>query len=70
MLRAIDISDLPQPLIDAIETIVREYRERGGPPAGGPRPPVPVGGASPFRKVTPLRVSGTAVSELLIQDRR
>ncbi len=29
MSRAIDISDLPQPLIEAIETIVRAYRERG-----------------------------------------
>lgn len=28
MSRSIDISDLPQPLIDAIEAIVRSYRER------------------------------------------
>lgn len=28
MFRSIDISDLPQPLIEAIETIVRSYRDR------------------------------------------
>jgi hypothetical protein len=31
MPRAIDISDLPQPLIDAIEALVRTYRERAAP---------------------------------------
>ena len=28
MPRAIDISDLPQPLIDAIEAMIRAYRDR------------------------------------------
>ena len=38
MLRAIDISDLPQPLVEAIEAIVRAYRDRGGAPSSGQRP--------------------------------
>jgi hypothetical protein len=28
MSRQIDISDLPQPVVDALETIIRAYRER------------------------------------------
>ncbi len=38
MFRAIDISDLPKSIVDAIEAMVRNYRERagGGPPAKRP----------------------------------
>ena len=70
MQRAIDISDLPQPLIDAIETIVRAYRERVGAAMTGQPPQAPINDRPQFREVTPLRVSGTPASEILIQDRR
>lgn len=35
--RSIDISDLPQPLIEMIEAIVRTYREQVSKPPGVPR---------------------------------
>lgn len=35
--RAIDLSDLPEPLINAIEAMVRAYREAATPPAQSPR---------------------------------
>ena len=45
MSRAIDISDLPQPLIEAIETIVRAYRgantQKGQRPIGWARDYLP-----------------------------
>ena len=38
MLQPIDITGLPQPLVEAIETIVRTYRERSQETPDGPRP--------------------------------
>jgi len=37
MSRTIDISDLPQPLVDAIEAMVRTYRERSPESSNGRR---------------------------------
>jgi hypothetical protein len=42
MSRAIDLSDLPKPLADAIEAMVRKFREGGG---GGGATPRPIGWA-------------------------
>jgi hypothetical protein len=33
MHKEIDVSDLPEPLVEAIESLVRTYRERTGPPS-------------------------------------
>jgi len=38
MSQSIDTTDLPQPLVEAIETIVRAYRDRHFEPPNGPRP--------------------------------
>ena len=70
MQRAIDISDLPQPLIDAIETIVRAYRERVASAMTGQSRQTPENGSPRFREVKPLRVAETPASEILLQDRQ
>jgi hypothetical protein len=38
MIRAIDVSDLPEPLVEAIESLVTTYREQIRAAANGPRP--------------------------------
>jgi hypothetical protein len=38
MPRSIDITDLPEPLVEAIEAIVRTYREREAQAQNGTRP--------------------------------
>ncbi|MCE9554619.1 MAG: hypothetical protein K8T91_14775 [Planctomycetes bacterium] len=43
MTRTIDVSDLPQPLVEAIETVVRTYRERSQ--ESGTATPRPLGWA-------------------------
>jgi hypothetical protein len=38
MIRAIDVSDLPEPLVEAIESLVTTNREQIRAAANGPRP--------------------------------
>lgn len=38
MIRAIDVSDLPEPLVEAIESLVSTYRQRINPAAATPQP--------------------------------
>ncbi|MFZ4576012.1 MAG: hypothetical protein ACOYN0_16610 [Phycisphaerales bacterium] len=45
MSRAIDLSDLPKPLADAIEAMVRTFREGSAAGGGGGVTPRPIGWA-------------------------
>ena len=38
MIRAIDVSDLPEPLVEAIESLVTTYRQRIGSTISTPQP--------------------------------
>ena len=42
MTHAIDVSDLPEPLVEAIESLVKTYREKSS-SAGAPVEPRPIG---------------------------
>jgi hypothetical protein len=43
MITAIDVSDLPRPLVDAIQSLVSTYRERMNAPADEAPPERPIG---------------------------
>ena len=62
MSRPIDISDLPQPLIEAIETIVRSYRERAAEAQNGQRP---IGWARDYLPELPPSFFDSLPTELL-----
>ncbi len=38
MTRSIDVSDLPEPLVEAIESMVRTFREKAGEQIAPPQP--------------------------------